>query len=64
MTDQSRRRQTTDDDVGRSSEHGPTGPTRGRWVIVLWIVVAIAVLALIVFLHLSGTIGPGVHRGG
>jgi hypothetical protein len=40
----------------------PDAPTGGpRWVVVIWIVLAIALLGLIVFLHLSGTIGPGAH---
>ncbi len=43
------------------------GPDQGapsgtpRWAVVVVIVFAIALLGLIVFLHLSGAIGPGVH---
>ena len=43
------------------------GPDQGapsgtpRWVIVTAIVLAIALLGLIVFLHLSGAIRPGIH---
>jgi len=32
-----------------------------RWVVVVGIAFAIALLGLIVFLHLSGAIGPGSH---
>jgi len=48
----------TDEDVGSDGETG--GRTR-RWPVILGIVVAVAVLGLIVFLHLSGAIGPRPH---
>ncbi len=44
---------------GRGPDHGATRGTP-RWL-VAGIVVAVALLALIVFLHLSGAIGPAVH---
>jgi hypothetical protein len=50
----------TEEDVGP----GPNGGTRGRtrrWPVILGIVVAVAVLGLIVFLHLSGAVGPRPH---
>jgi hypothetical protein len=37
---------------------------RGRmrpFVVVLWIVVALALLGAVIFLHVSGAIGPGSH---
>lgn len=43
------------------------GPGRGssdgtpRWVFVVGIVIAVGLLLLIVVLHLTGTISPGVH---
>jgi hypothetical protein len=41
------------------SDDRPQGP--GRWPLILGILVVVAVFALLVFLHLSGAIGPGVH---
>jgi hypothetical protein len=43
---------------------GPSGAPAGgppRWVVIIGIVAAVAVLGLIIFLHLSGAIGPGIH---
>lgn len=48
------------DDPGSPPDPGTESGPR-RWVVVLGIVLAIAVLGLIVFLHLSGAIGPGTH---
>jgi hypothetical protein len=36
-------------------------PNRQRWLTVLGVVVVLAVLAMFVFLHLSGAVGPGAH---
>ena len=44
---------------GEPNQDAPSG-TR-RWVVVVAIILAIALLGLIVFLHLSGAIGPGTH---
>ena len=36
-----------------------------RWVmIVIGVVLAVAILGLMVYLHTSGTLGPGIHGGG
>jgi hypothetical protein len=49
----------TDENAGP----GPEGPPGGasRWKVVLAVTIAIALLALIVLLHVTGTIGPGAH---
>jgi hypothetical protein len=48
------------DDAGPGPDHRATSGTP-RWVVIVGIVIAVALLALIVFLHLSGAIGPGAH---
>jgi hypothetical protein len=47
--------------AGPGPDRGTPGGGSPRWVIVLGIVLAIAVLGLIAFLHVSGAIGPGLH---
>jgi hypothetical protein len=48
------------DSARRRPDQSAPRSTR-RWVVVVGIVLAIALLGLIVFLHLSGAIGPGTH---
>jgi hypothetical protein len=47
-------------ETGNDADRGPGGAP-ARWVVVIGIAVAVAVLGLIIFLHLSGAIGPGIH---
>jgi hypothetical protein len=50
----------TGDDTGLGSDCGsPTSPPRG--MSVLGIVITIVLLLLIVVLHLTGILGPGLH---
>ncbi len=50
----------TVDDTGLGSDRGsPTGTP--RWMSVFKIVIVIALLLLIVVLHLTGILGPGLH---
>ncbi len=58
--DNPRRSPETEDDAHR----GPAGRAakpRARWGLVLVVVVVIALVGLMVFLHLSGALGPGLH---
>jgi hypothetical protein len=50
----------TGDEAGRGPDQEPTSGAP-RWVVVVGIVIAVVLLGLIVFLHLSGAIGPGTH---
>jgi hypothetical protein len=49
------------DRAGRGPDRGTAGGGP-RWGVVLGIVLAVALVGLIIFLHLSGAIGPGIHE--
>ena len=59
MADPLRSSENTDGARRGPDQGGPSGAP--RWVVVVGIALAIALLGLIVFLHLSGAIGPGTH---
>ncbi len=48
------------DDAGRGPDRGAAN-SRSRWGLILGIILTVALVALIVYLHLTGTIGPGTH---
>jgi hypothetical protein len=50
----------TEDTTGVGPDRGAANSTP-RWAFVLGIIVAIALVVLMVLLHLTGTLGPGVH---
>ncbi len=58
--DDPRRSPETEDDARRGPVDGAAKPRR-RWGLVLGIVIAVALIGLMVFLHLTGALGPGVH---
>jgi hypothetical protein len=58
LADPTRSPQT--DDAGRGPDRGAAN-SRSRWGLILGIILAIALVGLIVFLHLTGTLGPGTH---
>jgi hypothetical protein len=45
----------------RRGADGAAASSTPRWVLVLVAIVAGALLGLMVFLHLTGTLGPGLH---
>jgi hypothetical protein len=51
------------EDADRARRGPEQDASRGtpRWVVAVAIILAIALLGLIVFLHLSVAIGPGIH---
>ncbi|HZD71560.1 MAG TPA: hypothetical protein VFA45_22410 [Actinomycetes bacterium] len=51
------------DHARRGADAGAGGGTP-RWLLILGAIVAVAVLGLMVFLHLTGTLGPGLHSTG
>ena len=59
MADPLRSPDDTDRARGEPNQDAPSGAS--RWVVAVAIILAIALLGLIVFLHLSGAIGPGIH---
>ena len=59
MADPSRSPETGDD-ARRGADRAAPG-SRPRWAVILVVAAAIALLALMVFLHLTGALGPGVH---
>ena len=54
-------RSPDDTDGARRASDRDARSDAPRWVVAVVIVLAIALLGLIVFLHLSGAIGPGIH---
>jgi hypothetical protein len=40
---------------------GPPPPSRPRWKTVAIVVLVVAILAVMVILHLTGTLGAGTH---
>jgi hypothetical protein len=47
-------------DDGAAGAAGARGRMR-PFVVALWIVVALALIGAVIFLHVSGAIGPGSH---
>ena len=47
-----------EDEARRGAYGGAAGGTP-RWLLIVVAIVAVAVLGLMVFLHLTGTLGPG-----
>ena len=49
-------------DIGSTSQAaGPPPPVRPRWRTAAIVILVIAALAVMVILHLTGTIGEGTH---
>jgi hypothetical protein len=48
-------------DTGDDSGDGQSARSAPRWLTVLGIAIAIALIVLFVVLHLTGTLGPGAH---
>jgi hypothetical protein len=48
-------------DTGGKGRKRRSGGGTPRWITVLGVAVAVLVVLMFVFLHLSGAVGPGVH---
>ena len=49
-------------DIGTTGQDsGPARTARPRWKTIAMVVIVIAVLAVMVILHLTGTFGAGTH---
>jgi hypothetical protein len=59
MPDVSHSPEAGDDARHDPDEGAPSGTS--RWVVLVGVVIVAALLGLIVFLHLTGAIGPGAH---
>jgi hypothetical protein len=55
-----RRSGETEGDAPKGPAGGAAKP-RSRWGLFLAIVIVVALLGLIVYLHLTGALGPGTH---
>jgi hypothetical protein len=49
-----------EEDTGVAPDRGAATRT-ARWIVALGITVAIALVALVILLHLTGAVGPGAH---
>lgn len=47
-----------DERSGRPADHGGR---RMGWIVALGVVFAIALVGVIIFLHVTGRVGPGAH---
>ena len=59
-TEDEARSPETEDEARRGAD-GAAANSTPRWVLILVAIVAVALLGLMVLLHLTGTLGPGVH---
>jgi hypothetical protein len=49
------------DGEARRGAGGGAASGMPRWLVILVAIVAVALLGLMVLLHLTGTLGPGLH---
>jgi hypothetical protein len=59
MTDSPRYPGAAEDSSGEATDDAMSG--RPRWKTVMWILIVVAILALLIILHLTGVFGPEQH---